>query len=302
MSPAKKSDSSSSARNGHKSVWLLLLLAIVVGAAVVGGPYLAWRKLKPRILSAPEYRVGPEQVEITPAPKWIHSDIRAEVFRDPSLAGPLSLMDDTLTEEISKAFASHPWVAKVKQVTKRHPSSSSPVAVRVELVYRQPVCMVEQVPGEVLPVDGEGVVLPSEDFSPIEATRYLRLVVGGNQKPDLSPGQRWADAKVVGGAEIAAALGPVWEAMRLKQIVPLAAPASVGAAASREPLFALFTQRGTRILWGYAPGANMLGEPPAAEKIARLQRYVAVHDTLDIPPGQPQELDVRTLPAGPGKP
>jgi hypothetical protein len=153
--------------------------------------------------------------------------------------------------------------------------------------------MVEAVPGEVLPVDGEGVVLPTEDFTPPEAARYLRLVVGTNQKPDLSAGQRWADAKVVGGAEIAAVLGPVWEALRLKQIVPL--PAAAGAAANREPLFALFTQAGTRILWGYAPGANMLGEPPAAEKVARLQRHVAIHDTLDGPQGKPQELDVRTL-------
>jgi hypothetical protein len=291
MSSAKKSDSSSS-RKGHKSVWLLLLLGILLAVGVIGGPYLAWQKLKPRILASLEYRVGPEQVEITPPPKWIHSDVRAEVFRDPSLPSPLSLVDDKLAEEIAKAFASHPWVAKVRQVRKRHPSSSNPAAVQVDLVYRQPVCMVE-VPRGVLPVDGEGVVLPSEDFSPIEATRYLLLMIGANQVPDLSPGQHWADAKVVGGAEIAAVLGPVWEAMRLKQIVPL--PAAAGAAANREPLFALFTQRGTRILWGYAPGANMLGEPSAAEKVARLQRHLAIHDTLDGPQGKPQELDVRTL-------
>jgi len=284
-------------------VWPLALLAMVLLVGVVGGPYLAWRRLKPRILNAPEYRVSPEQVEMTPAPAWIHSDIRAEVFRDPSLDGPLSLADDNLTEQIANAFSVHPWVAKVTRVTKRHPAATNLAAVKVELVYRQPVCMVE-VAGGVLAVDADGVVLPSEDFSPIEATRYPRLV-GADPKPAGPPGRRWADAKVVGGAEIAAALSPVWEVMRLKQIVPLAANTAAGATENdasesdrraREPIFALVTRSGTRILWGYAPGANMLGEPPAAEKVARLRRYLAVHDTLDGPQGQPQELDVRTLP------
>ena len=290
-------------------MWLLSLLGIALLVGVIGGPYLAWRKLKPRILSSPEYRVGPEQVEITPAPTWIHSDIRAEVFRDPSLDGPLSLTDDNLTEQIANAFSLHPWVAKVTRVTKRHPSSTNPAAVKVELVYRQPVCMVE-VPGGVLAVDAEGVLLPSEDFSPIEATRYLRLV-GADPRPAGPPGRRWADAKVVGGAEIAAALGPAWEAMRVQRIVPLAAGTAAGVPDSgqgqsdrraREPIFALVTRAGTRVLWGYAPGANMLGEPPAAEKVARLQRYLAVHDRFDGPQGQPQELDVRTLPVAPRKP
>jgi hypothetical protein len=286
-------------------VWLLVLLGIALAVGVIGGPYLAWRKLKSRILSSPEYRVGPEQVEITPAPAWIHSDIRAEVFRDPSLDGPLWLTDDNLTEQIATAFSLHPWVAKVTRVTKRHPTSTNPTAVKVELVYRQPVCMVE-VPGGVLAVDAEGVLLPSEDFSPIEATRYPRLV-GTDQKPTGPPGRRWADARVVGGAEIAAALGPAWEVMRLQRIVPLAAGAADHSVdqsdrRAREPIFALFTRAGTQVLWGYAPGANMLGEPSAAEKVARLQHYLAVHDTLDGPQGQPQKLDVRTLPLAPSKP
>ncbi len=226
MSPAKKQDPSSVAprRKGRRSAWLLALLGMMLLMGVIGGPYLAWRKLKPRILNSPEYRVGPEQVEITPAPAWIHSDIRAEVFRDPALDGPLSLMDDRLTEQIAQAFSLHPWVAKVTRVTKRHPVATNPTAVKVELVYRQPACMVE-VSGGVLAVDAEGVLLPSEDFSPIEATRYPHLA-GVDRKPAGPPGRPWGDAKVVGGAEIAAAFGPAWEVMRLQRIVPLAAGAA----------------------------------------------------------------------------
>ena len=108
----------------------------------------------------------------------------------------------------------------------------------------------------------------------------------------------------MGGAEIATALGPLWETMRLKRIEPLDADPAAGAGGaggsdfgrrSNEPFFALSTRNGTRVLWGYAPGANVLGELPAAEKVARLRRYLADHDTLDGPQGQRQELDVRTL-------
>jgi hypothetical protein len=99
--------------------------------------------------------------------------------------------------------------------------------------------------------------------------------------------------------------------MRLQRIVPLAAGTTAGAAETgpddsarraREPIFVLFTRVGTRILWGYAPGANMLGELSAAEKVARLQGYLAEHDTLDGPQDHPQELDVRTLPRSRARP
>ncbi len=304
MSPAKKQDSLSVIPAWLS--WLLgagrpvLIVAVLVGV-FGGGAYLAWLKFKARILSAPEYRVGPEQVEITPLPGWIHSDIRAEVFRDPTLDGPLSIVDDDLVKRIFKAFEQHPWVAKVRTVATCHPASTDPTSVKVELVYRQPVCMVE-VPGGLLAVDAEGVLLPSEDFSPVEATYYPRLS-GVDRKPVGPPGRRWGDAKVVGGAEIAAALGPAWETMKLKQIVPLAADVVENAGGdsrrlAMEPIFVLLTRGGTQIIWGYAPGANVLGEPPAAEKVARLRQYLAEHDTLDGSQGQRQELDVRALGKG----
>jgi hypothetical protein len=90
--------------------------------------------------------------------------------------------------------------------------------------------------------------------------------------------------------------------MKLKSIAALPAdpaggvPSSELSRRSMEPFFVLLTQSGTRILWGYAPEAtNILGELGPAEKVARLQRYFATHDTLDGLQGQPQDLDVRKL-------
>ncbi|MEN6457823.1 MAG: hypothetical protein ABFC63_02745 [Thermoguttaceae bacterium] len=293
MSPAKKQAPASPI-----STWLLgpgrpvLLLAVFLALAC--GVLLAiWHGgLGRRILGSSEYRLTAERVQITTPPEWIHTDIRAEVFRDPTLDGTLSLLDDDLAERVYRAFARHPWVAKVIRVDKHN--------LTVELIYRRPVCMVE-VPGGLLPVDEMGTLLPTGDFSSNEAVVYPRLT-GVERAPTAPPGNRWADAKVLGGAEIAAALGPAWAQLRLQRIVPSAADPAVTPASrpqsgrrSGEPFFTLVTRGGTRVLWGYAPGANALGELSPTEKLARLQRYMSDHDTLEGREGKPQVLDVRTM-------
>jgi hypothetical protein len=309
MATAKKKQSTSpvAARLRKLFSWLfgpgrLALILVLLAALFVGGAYLAWVKLKPRILGSPAYRIGPEQVEVTPQPPWIQCDVREEVFRSPTLDGPLSLMDDDIVERIANGFARHPWVWKVERVAKQYGS------IKVAIVYRKPVCMVKVRDGWV-PVDVEAVLLPTGDFTPLETARYPHLL-GVDREPTGLAGSRWADARVVGGAEIAAALGDAWEPMRLDHIEPLAADPTTTAQSdpsgpsrpdgfsgrSAEPFFTLVTRSGTRILWGYAPGANVLREPPAAEKVARLQHYFADKDTLDGLQGKPQELDVRKLP------
>ncbi len=305
MSAAKKQEKSSSWVSAVLGSLAARQMGIVLAALLLlfGAARLAWLKHRDMILSAPEYQVVAETVEITPLPPWIHSDLRGEVFRDAALYGPLSLMDETLNERLARAFAAHPWVAKVQQVRKKHPGASDPASVTVALVYRRPVCMVE-VPGGLLPVDSEGVLLPSGDFSPSEAARYPR-VQGVERSPNGSAGTRWGDAKVVGAAEIATVLGPAWDSLKLARIVPLPSdPAILSNIESNrrtlEPFFAVFTRGGTRVLWGYAPGANALGEIPPQEKVARLLRYVERHDSLEGRDNRPQEIDVRTLPASTG--
>jgi hypothetical protein len=301
MTAAKKQTSSSPvpARVRRLISWLSgggrpwVFLAVLLGL-FLGGWYLTWRSVQKKMLQSAEYRVGPQQIEITPLPPWIQSNIVEDVLRDPTLDGPLGILDKDLAERIAKAFSRHPWVAKVVKVEKKHPAR-----VCVELVYRKPVCMVD-VSGEFLPVSAEGILLPREDFTATEAARYPRLV-GVERLPAVSPGNLWGgDAKVIGGAEIAAVLAPVWERMKLQRIEPLAsdpAAGAVGLDAGRqiqEPFFCVYTFGGTRILWGHAPGAKMRDELSPVEKLGRLQRYMADNDTFDGHPGQ-REIDIRKL-------
>ena len=268
-----------------------VVLVVLIVALFGGLWYAVWRRVGEEVLSSERYWLRPENVRITPLPEWVHRDVRAQVFRDASLDVPLSIMDPDLTDRIADAFSMHPWIAKVRRVAKSHPAR-----VEVELVYRRPVCMV-QVPGGLLPVDAEGVLLPSGDFSPIEAGRYPRLV--GVQTVPVGPvGTRWGDARVVGGAEIAATFGPVWGQLGLDRVV---ASTLVEVGHRDEFLYELYTRGGTRILWGRAPGTDMPGELPAVDKVARLKKYETEHGTLEGP-GGPQQLDVRNLVSPPVAP
>jgi len=266
-----------------QSLFVIVLAVLALGV----GWYAVWRKVGDRVLDSESRRVTAEKVHITEPPDWVHADIRREVFRAASLTGPLSLHDDELTERIAAAFALHPWVAKVERVRKRHPAS-----VEVDLVYRQPVCMVE-VRGNLLPVDAEGVLLPREDFSPVEAAAYPRLV-GVKTPPVGAVGEPWTDARVVGGAAIAEQLGDLWEEMNLAVIVP-SEPSMPGV--TRDLTFTLVTRLGTRIFWGRPPGDDSPGEIPAADKVARLEEYFQHYGTLEGRDG-PQELDVYHLRIG----
>jgi hypothetical protein len=262
-----------------------LLLTLIV-AMFVGLGYMAWQKVGEDVLASEQYWLAQEDVHVSPPAPWIHRDIRAEVFRDASLDSPLSLMDDDLTERIANAFSLHPWVAKVHRVTKHYPAR-----VEVEVEYRRPALMV-QVPGALLAVDAEGVLLPSEsqDFSPVEARRYPRLV-GVDTAPVGPVGTRWGDARVLEGAEIAAVLAPVWQQFKLDCIVP---SSLVELGHGDQYAYQLITKGGTRILWGRAPSAEIPGEPAAPDKVAWLIDYQRENGTLEGPEG-PHQLDLRTL-------
>ncbi len=260
----------------------LMVAALFVAAVLAGGGYLAWNLVGHDVLTSSQYAVRLENIEITPPPKWIHSDVRGDVYRVAASDGSLSVLDDHLVKRFADSFALHPWVAKVRSVTKL-PGAR----LRVELDYRQPVCMVEVPTGSgVLPVDASGVWLPSSDFSPVEASRYPRLV-GIKTMPIGPVGTPWGDARVSGGAEVAAALLPLWISMKLERIEPSETAESVDAF-----MYSVYTHGRTRIVWGRAPGATSPDPVSAADKVSRLREIVAEQGSPDGHQG-PQQIDLR---------
>lgn len=267
-------------RTGSRRSRRSIITGAIVAALVAGACYSVWLYVRQRVLASSQYQVYSEYINVTAPPDWVRADVKAEVLRDVTRSGPLSLLDDDLTVRLASGFLGHPWVARVDRVSKHFPSS-----VDVVLAYRVPVAMVEVQNGAaVLPVDEHGVVLPTRDsagkpnFTPEEAERYPRI--GEIHTEPAGPvGTRWGDAAVLGGAQIAAALASDWTALDLARIIPWERkPARTGF----EYTYALLTHSGTTVLWGRAPGTEVRGEVPATHKIDQLKRYAAENGgTLD---------------------
>lgn len=287
----KESKSKAKAAGGsevHKALRApirFLAVAAVVCAAVGGGGYALWKAVGPQVLHLDHYRLTVDSLEVTPPPPWLHADIRKDVFYQAGLDEVGWIHDADLAQRVAKAFEGYPWVHKVTRVTKR-----APATIQVELVYRRPVCMVE-VTGSAFPVDAEGIVLPKDDIAPADARRLPRLS-GVRSFPTGFVGMPWGDLRVVGGAEIAAALIDEWESLRLDRI-------TVVEASTPGIIFELLPQSiegkpTARITWGHAPGSHEK-EPTPAEKIARLKRFLT--ERAQAPAGgTPQQVDLRLVP------
>jgi hypothetical protein len=251
---------------GRPRVWLAYLGLI---AALAFGGVVAWHKASPLIVVSQDYLLTPDKVTLSPPPPaWIRSDVRGEALRTGRLDTPQSLLSQDLAQRAFQAFSVHPWIAKVLRVAKGHPAW-----MQVEVEYRRPVAMV-QVGDNLLPVAADAVLLPHEDFSPVDARGYPRIE-GIDNLPAGSPGAPWGDARVLGAAQIAAAVGDRWKPLNLERIRP---------ARSHEPsslLFEVLTPGETQILWGRPPSLASASEPSVTRKLELLEKYVADHGPLD---------------------
>jgi hypothetical protein len=260
-----------------------LVLAAIVTVFVLGFWAYAWQRWGKEGLSPSEYRIGPDQVFVTPGPAWIHADVEAEVLRTAGMT-ELDLRDPQLVEKVASAFALHPWVAEVVQVRKQ-----APARIDVELRYRRPVAVVEvaaRSESGLLFIDAEGVLLPSADFAPGQAKEFLRIAAA-NETPAGVYGTPWGSQRIAGAARLAA----VWEGESKKgnvassgskrwQRLKLYRIAAVQAAGG-DFIYELQTRTATRIVWGSAPGMESSGEPSPEDKMASLERFVADKGDLD---------------------
>lgn len=242
--------------------------AVAVLGAAVALAALAWPRLADAVRRDEAAILLPEAVELRGQAPWVKADVRAEALRGASLDRGLPLHDPELANRLARAFDMHPWVRRVVRVDLRHPAGAT-----VEIECREPAAMVG-VSGGLLAVDGEGVVLPSGDFTAESAATYPRLA-GIESSPQGPEGARWGDPAVEEGAALAQVIAPEWIALRLTECRPVDA----GGRRSWE----LVDADGRTIVFGSAPGREAPGEPTAAAKIARLRR---------LPEGGGERVDV----------
>lgn len=256
---------------------------LVVAAAAIGLGWAAWSRLGDRVRGAADLMLHPESIAVEGVAPWVRADLKTEALRDASLDAGVPLDDPELVRRLARAFAMHPWVRDVVSVTARHPAAAD-VVVRC----REPVAMVS-VPGGLLAVDAEAVVLPSDDFTAESAAEYPRIT-GVPSGPQGAVGFPWGDPLVQEGAAVAAVVGPDWKPLGLFGCRPTG-----GGQTPRT--WELFDEKGRTIAFGAAPGHEAAGEPTAAAKIARLRSLPdgASADLTKIPP---PAAEVPAIPAG----
>ncbi|MBM4057677.1 MAG: hypothetical protein FJ275_05500 [Planctomycetes bacterium] len=239
-----------------------LVLAASAGAAVYG-----WGVLGGRVRSGVDQVLHPEAIAVEGIAPWVRDDLRLEALRDASLADGVPLDDPELARRLARAFDMHPWVHEVLAVEVRHPAAA---VIRVRC--REPVAMVV-VPGGLLAVDADGVVLPSEDFTAEAAAGYPR-VTGITSGPRAAVGAAWGDPLVEQAAALAAAIGPDWPQLGFVECRP--------AAGTDPAAWQLVGAGGRTVVFGSAPGHERPGEPSAAAKISRLRSLPADADGVDL--------------------
>ena len=244
-----------------------LVVALIAATLLVAGSIGVWGKVRTHVQSQAEYLVPLSDLAITPAPAWIRADIRTEVIRDAGLPTKLSILDDQLPKRLSNAFALHPWVARVDGV-----HTSYPARILVNLNYRKPVAMVV-VYGGLLPVDVDGVLLPTEDFTPQDAQQYPR-VLGISSSPLGPIGTRWGDTMVEAGAKLAELLGPQWQPLQLHHI---AVSEQTDPQRGTHVELQLVTRGGAQFNWGSAIGQESDEEQDSATKLKHLQQFAAAN-------------------------
>ena len=109
-----------------------------------------------------------------------------------------------------------------------------------------------EVPGGLLPMDAEAMLLPTADFSPAEAENYLRI--SGASSSPLGPlGTAWSDPAIAAAAKLADLLQPAWTDLQLRRIRIRNLVAASGA---QMMFLELGTRSGTTFVWGAAPGSE----------------------------------------------
>jgi hypothetical protein len=227
----------------------------VIAAAAVGGWQL-WERSADAVRANAAMTLFPETVEVRGVAAWVRGDLKAEALRNASLDGGLPLDDPELPQRLERAFAMHPWVRQVERVTLREPAAAT-----IDVRCREPVAMVG-VPGGLLAVDAEGVVLPSADFTAEAAAEYPR-VVNVQSSPLGVEGSRWGDPLVHEAAAVAAAIGPDWKQLELREVRAADTP--------NGRTWELVGPDGRTIRFGSPPGQEQPGEPAAAVKLGRLR-------------------------------
>lgn len=242
-------------------------MSVLWPAALVVAGYVVWHHWGSDHVIRRYSKIDPTRIEINDPPPYIHSNVVKAVYRDTAM-DQLSLLDRQATAKIAAAFSMHPWVRDVVGVRK---FPNGMVDIRVE--YRTPVAMVHVFKPDpsdsrsyFFPVDGEGTLLPGEEFSKAAIRDYILIELPGVYTNN-SVGRPFGDQRIESAAKLAEILAPFRNDAQIRSISMLGDPRGRELEAIQ---YELTTHNGARLTWGSAPGNEMPGELSASMKLRKL--------------------------------
>jgi hypothetical protein len=257
-------------------------LSILWPAILILGGYIAWHRWGAQHVAAGLGTVRSESIQVTAPPQYVRSDVVDSVYNVTAMSG-LSLMDRSATSKIAAAFSMHPWVRDVLSVRKL-PGG----VIDVRLEYRMPVAMARVFKPQYaahekyyLPIDGEGVLLPSEEFARSETRDFIHIEIPGVDSNNR-PGTKFGDRRVEAAATLAELLTPFREQAKIKSIEVVGDLRFV-----ETPQLEISTTDGRRFPWGNPPGLEVPGEATAEMKVQTLLTLDA-SETLDLRMARPR--------------
>jgi hypothetical protein len=125
-----------------------------------------------------------------------------------------------------------------------------------------------------LPVDGEGVLLPTKDFSQEDIPNYMIIYAQNIRASDYPRvGMMMAEPQIAEAILLCRFLGPL-RAQGLSKLSSVYVYPSSSGGKSRWKL-ELTTKGGPRIMWGSAPTHEASNEPTANVKLKRLAELLS---------------------------
>lgn len=252
---------------------------MLVGA-VISAPHV--HRLGKELLRQPIYLVEGGEVRISKPHQWVNRDFFANAVVKGGLTSPLSVADPTLVGKLRDGLEADPWIESVDQI-----DVSLQDGVQILATYRTPALMVQTLDG-LFPVDKNGVVLPTRDFAIGDTSMFPRFRLF-DSSPPTAIGSRWRDPRIVEAARLATLLSPFNEEQNLWKRCELA---EIRPSESADGSFEMYSQAGSRVIWGRTSEAAQDVEPTDAQKVGKLEQILAARGSLAAPAG-PYLIDLR---------
>lgn len=266
-------------------------LLFAVALMIVLG-YFGWYYYGADHLDRALYSLQLEKLSVTPQPAWIKSQVAQEVYQNGRL-DRISLLEPRANAAVAQAFETHNWVKSTTRVSKAMGGH-----VQVDVVYRRPMAMVfyekresDLAPNEVskgfFPIDDEGTVLPTNDFSREDTWKYF-MIFAQDARPAGDVGMPYGDVRITEALRLCALLESYREPLGLQEI--WVSHDQLASGPSPWSLSIVTLDKTREVIWGHAPQAESRGELPAEEKLQRMVDWFK--QPLGVGPDA-QRLDLR---------